>query len=249
MENTLAIKKYSYICDKGPFLDINEDDIEIDLKNELFIVIDGFGGSNIGSDTSKKIKETITHSYSKITGDPESTMPFFYNSKFLIEGNALVNATLKAQSQIFEDNKKKNLSSRGGASIVAGALAEDIMTFVSVGNCCSLLLRNNSIQFISSPDSYEFVSGNGNQQFFTNFPLNGIGLFETLNFDIKESRIIKGDTIIMLSDGAYNRLNLSELKNIFNSSSLKNKEKIQRSFELVNGRGNQDNQTCLIIEF
>ena len=72
MENTLGIKKYSYICDKGPFLDINEDDIEIDLKNELFIVIDGFGGSNIGSETSKKIKETITHSYSRITGDPES---------------------------------------------------------------------------------------------------------------------------------------------------------------------------------
>ena len=249
MENPLTIKRYSFICDKGPFLDINEDDIEIDLKNELFIVIDGFGGSSIGSETSKKIKEIITHSYSRITGDPDSTMPFFYNSKFLIEGNALINALLKAQSQTFEDNKKKNLSSRGAASIVAGALAEDIMTFVSVGNCCSMLLRNSNIQFISSPDSYEFVSGNGNQQFFTNFPLNGVGLFEILSFDIKESKIIKGDTIVMLSDGAYNRLNLSELKNIFNSNNLKNKEKIQRVFDLVNGRGNQDNQTCLILEF
>ena len=112
-----------------------------------------------------------------------------------------------------------------------------------------MLLRNSNIQFISSPDSYEFVSGNGNQQFFTNFPLNGVGLFEILSFDIKESKIIKGDTIVMLSDGAYNRLNLSELKNIFNSNNLKNKEKIQRVFDLVNGRGNQDNQTCLILEF
>ena len=34
-----------------------------------------------------------------------------------------------------------------------------------------------------------------------------------------------------------------------NSENLKNKEKILRIFDLVNGRGNQDNQTCLILEF
>jgi serine/threonine protein phosphatase PrpC len=249
MENPLNLKKYSFVCEKGPFLDLNEDDIDIDLKNDLFMVIDGFGGGNIGQETSRKIKEIVSQYYSKITGDSDATMPFFFHSKYLLEGNALINGLLKAQKIIYNENKSKDLSSRGGASIVSAVLSDNIMTFVSVGNCCSILIRDRGIQFISSPDSYEVVLSNGHQKFFANFPLNGLGLFDVLSFDIKELKLFQGDVVLMLTDGAYNRLKLSELNNIFSFYNLNNKQKIKRIFDLVNGRGNHDNQSCLVLEF
>ena len=36
------------VSDKGPVLNVNEDDCVTDIKNSLFGVIDGHGGSGIG---------------------------------------------------------------------------------------------------------------------------------------------------------------------------------------------------------
>jgi len=249
MEKSFSLKRYAYICDKGPVLEVNEDEVEIDLKNEIFMVLDGFGGSNAGIKAVRLVKETISQFYTKVVEDPDSTLPFFYNPQYLIEGNALVNAFQKAHEVILNENRGKNLSEMGGASVSAGVLSGRVLTLVSIGNCSVLVIRNNNIQFINVPESYDSFSGEMRNKFLTNFPLNGLGLFKTATLTVKEFFIENDDKVIFLSDGAYNRLSLSEMKNIFCYSNLQEKEKINRAFSLVNGRGNQDNQTCMILEF
>ena len=46
MERSFSLKRYAYKTDKGPLLEVNEDDVEVDLKNEIFMILDGFGGSD-----------------------------------------------------------------------------------------------------------------------------------------------------------------------------------------------------------
>ena len=249
MVNSFSIKKYAYISDKGPVLEVNEDDIEIDLKNEIFMVLDGFGGSEAGVKAVKTIKETISQFYTKVVEDPDSTLPFFYNPQYLIEGNALVNAFHKAHEAVINQNKGRSLSQMGGASVSAGVLSGRVLTIVSIGNCSVVVIRNNNIQFVSHPESYDFFNGEITNKFLANFTLNGLGLFKLPSLSVKEFFIEEDDKIIFLSDGAYNRLSLSEMKNIFCYSKLNEKEKINRVFSIVNGRGNQDNQTCMLLEF
>ena len=249
MERSFSLKRYAYKTDKGPLLEVNEDDVEVDLKNEIFMILDGFGGSDAGVKAVNTIKETISQFYTKVVEDPDSTLPFFYNPQFLIEGNALVNAFHKAHEAVANQNKGKNLSQMGGASVSAGVLSGRVLTIVSIGNCSVAVIRNNNIQLINYPESYGSFNGEVNSKFLTNFTLNALGLFKFPSLSVKEFFIENDDKIIFLSDGAYNRLSLSEIKNIFFYPKLSDKEKINRVFNLVNGRGNQDNQTCMVLDF
>ncbi|MFT6604380.1 MAG: serine/threonine protein phosphatase PrpC, partial [Bacteriovoracaceae bacterium] len=69
----MKLKSYSAHTHQGPHLQINEDDVEIDLINQLYIIFDGFGGSAIGDKAVQEIKQTIKNFYTKIGGDPDAT--------------------------------------------------------------------------------------------------------------------------------------------------------------------------------
>ena len=135
----IKLKSYAAKTETGPYLQVNEDDIDIDLMNHLYVVYDGFGGSNIGDKCVSISKENIKKFYTKISSDPDSTLPFYFSPKFLIEGNALINAVNLAHREILKLNASTEMSERGGVCLLAAAQSENILTFVSTGNCMGLL--------------------------------------------------------------------------------------------------------------
>jgi serine/threonine protein phosphatase PrpC len=80
-------------------------------------------------------------------------------------------------------------------------------------------------------------------------PLSGLGLFEDLYMNIKELKILEGDLIIFLTDGAYSRINNEELKYIIEANDLTLPKKVEEVFKLSNSRGNLDNQSCVFLQF
>lgn len=44
----MKLKSYAAKTHQGPYLEINEDGYEFDFENELYMILDGFGGSGIG---------------------------------------------------------------------------------------------------------------------------------------------------------------------------------------------------------
>ena len=103
----------------------------------------------------------------------------------MIEGNALVNAFHKAHEAVANQNKGKNLSQMGGASVSAGVLSGRVLTIVSIGNCSVAVIRNNNIQLINYPESYGSFNGEVNSKFLTNFTLNALGLFKFPSLSVK----------------------------------------------------------------
>lgn len=77
------IKSYAMKTHQGPFLNLNEDLVEVDLVNNLFMVIDGFGGSNIGDKAASMVRDSLKRSFTKIASDPDSTLPFYFSHKYL----------------------------------------------------------------------------------------------------------------------------------------------------------------------
>lgn len=245
----IELKSYGMQSHQGPHLNLNEDLVDADLVNNLFMLIDGFGGSNIGDRAAMMIRDTLKRSYTKIAVDPEATLPFFYSHKYLIEGNALINAFQTAHQNVNRDNEKKNLDNRGGGSVIAAAVAENILTLVSTGNCVAYLYRKGHMSIEVLPDSLAGLSRDSYQSYLHSVPMSGIGLFEDLHYSVRELKVAEGDVLIMLTDGAYSRLNMDEIKYIVETNLESELDAIKELFRLSNDRGNLDNQSAVILQF
>ncbi|MBC98482.1 MAG: hypothetical protein CME63_12085 [Halobacteriovoraceae bacterium] len=245
----IDLKSYASRTDKGPYLQINEDNVEVDLVNKLYMLFDSFGGSSVGDKAVFLVLDTIKKFYTRIAGDPEATLPFFYSPKYLLEGNALINAMEYAHFLLKKENKDKEMDSKGGASCIAISQAENILTLAATGNCLGLIYSKGNMKVISNPDNFEFISGDFYDKEFVTAPASGFGLFNDLHLNISEVRVNSGDRILLLSDGVYARVNHKEIKDIILSEGTKSSDKIDMLFDLANKRGNMDNQSALLLNF
>ena len=90
----MDLKIFSAETHQGPYLNINEDGCDYDFSNNIYMILDGFGGSGVGDKVVREIKDNIKRFYTQIASDINATMPFFYSPKYLIEGNALINSLI-----------------------------------------------------------------------------------------------------------------------------------------------------------
>lgn len=245
----IKLSSYAARTDQGPYLQVNEDGHEVDLVNHLYMIFDGFGGSSVGDRAVNLVNETIKKFYTRIGGDPDSTLPFFYSPRYLIEGNALINAMEYAHFLLKKENRDKDMNSRGGVSALAVAQAENILTFANSGNCLGLLYSKGDLQMVSEPDNFEMVSGDHFERQFKTAPASAFGLFDDLHVSVREVRVNKGDRVLLLTDGVYSRIKNEEIKDILQRDGAKHIDKINEMFELANSRGNLDNQTVVLLNF
>lgn len=245
----IELKSYAAKTDKGPYLQINEDNVDIDLVNNLYMIFDGFGGSSVGDKAVFLVLDTIKKFYTRVGGDPEATLPFYYSPKYLVEGNALINAMEYAHFLLKKDNREKEMDSRGGASCIAISQAENILTLAATGNCMGLLYSKGHIKLISAPDNFENISGDLYDREYSTAPASGFGLFDDLHLRVNEVRVSSGDRLILLSDGVYSRIEIKEIRDSLQLEGMKTSEKIDSLFELANKRGNMDNQSMVVLNF
>lgn len=245
----VGLKAYANMTHQGPYLEINEDGSEIDLVNNLFMLLDGFGGSGYGDQAVKKVIETVKHFYSKVQADPDSTMPFFFGQKYTLEGNFLLNAAQYAHKMICHNNVKKEMGARGGAAGILAALAERTMTFLSTGNCRLYLLRQGHFLKVFNEDTLAWAAGDAVDLKFRSLPMSGFGLFNELYLETKEVLVDQGDLFCFLTDGMYARVEENEIKHILENSSGNLQDKINSMVDLSNNRGNLDNQSAILLQF
>lgn len=242
----MEIKSYIATSDQGPYLNINEDKIDVNLKDNLFMILDGFGGAGIGDIAVSKIVDDVNNFYTKIGDDPEATLPFYYNKKFLLEGNALINAVHVAHKNLVKHNFSREMGERAGASGIFLSHAEKLVTMVMTGSCKSFFLRNGELNTLSIPDSFEMISGEKKN---ATFPLSALGLFDDLSFSTREFAPREDDLLIMMTEGSYWELSNLEIKKILSNSKISLSDKVKMLLSLANDRGNQRNQSTLLLQY
>jgi serine/threonine protein phosphatase PrpC len=245
----MNLKSITANSDKGPHLNINEDKVFYNLKDNLFMILDGFGGSGVGDIAVTDIANDIDKMYGNLTVDLDSTLPFFYSAKYLLEVNALVNAIISSNEILYKKNMTKEFSRRAGASAIVATIADSILSFISIGTCRVYLIRESRIEKILTEDSLEFLSDSNTSQNYKLIPSNAFGLYPDLNYQVREVRVQKGDKFLFLTDGVYSKLRDEELKDIANNKNTTTQNRIDEIFELSNSRGNLDNQSCLFLEY
>ncbi len=245
----LKLKSYAAQTHQGPYLALNEDALEIDLKNNLFMLLDGFGGTGIGDKCVQEVMDSVKSFFSKVSESPDSTMPFYFSKRYLIEENYLINALYYAHHILCKQNFKKEMEERAGSSIISAVLSDNLLIMASVGNCNCYLYRKGRLEKIVKEESIKYVSGEEGPAHFSSIPTSALGLFDEIDLRCVEIRLKKDDLFLMLTDGAYGRLDKSEIRYFVEQNQLDLQEKIQNMFDLANNRGNLDNQSAIFLRF
>jgi serine/threonine protein phosphatase PrpC len=245
----MRLKAYAAQTHQGPYLQVNEDGYDFDFENELFMVMDGFGGSGIGDRAVDRLKQEIKTFYTQISDDPNATMPLYYNPRNLLEGNAILNSMMNAHQNLLRANHDKPVNQRAGASAIVAVKADSLLVLVGVGNCSAYHFRKGSLAKVIVEDTFQYLSKDQFDLRFRTSPMNALGMYPELGHQLKEVRLAEGDKIILLTDGVYAQLSEDELLYTLNKSSPDANERVNSLLKLSNSRGNTDNQTAMILEF
>jgi PPM family protein phosphatase len=245
----MRLKAYAAQTHQGPYLQVNEDGYDFDFENELYMILDGFGGSGIGDRAVDKLKNEIKTFYTQISDDPNATMPLYYNPRNLLEGNAILNSMISAHQNLLKANLEKPVNQRAGASAIVAVKADSLLVLVGIGNCCAYHFRHGKLSKIINEDTFKYLSKDQFDFKFRTAPLNAIGMYPELGHQMKEVRLSPGDKVLLLTDGVYAQISEDELLYALNKSSGDANERINSLLKLSNSRGNTDNQTAMILEF
>lgn len=245
----MRLKSYAAKTDQGPYLQVNEDTYDFDFENNLFFIVDAFGGSGIGDRAAENFKLDLKKYYSRLADDPNATMPLYYNPKNILEGNALVNALLNAHQSLLNINNAKTINQRAGLSTLVAARSESLMVLVGIGNCCAYHFREGNLVKIIQEDDMKFHSKGLITSKFRSTPLSALGMYPELTYQMKEIRLVEGDKVLLLTDGVFAPIEDEEILYHLSRPALDSAERLNSLLKLSNTKGNVDNQAAMLLEF
>lgn len=225
---------FAAASERGPYLLMNEDAYYTFPDLNFYMLFDGLGGNENGKRIVKHLAEIISTTFFHYRSDPDSTMPHFFSSQYLLETNSLVNSVIYANKVLCEENAAKPLHQRGAAAGVILFVGETLASLISVGNCSCLLNRNNEFHSLFFPEAF-------NESGIT---ANAFGLFNDLKFDLREIRFNSDDLFMLATDGVDRKTLMTADMNNGSLSSI-----IKKSFDKTNRNGNKDNQSMMILKF
>ncbi|HLT22746.1 MAG TPA: hypothetical protein VKZ84_04855 [Bacteriovoracaceae bacterium] len=245
----MRLKSYAAKTHQGPYLQVNEDGYEFDFENDLYFIFDAFGGSGVGDTAGENFKHNLKSFYTKLADDPNATMPLYYNPRNLLEGNALINALLNAHQSLLTTNSLKTINQRAGISTVIGVKADSLMVLVGIGNCCAYHFREGNLTKVIQEDDMKFLSKGPMEGKFRSTPLNALGMYPELTYNLKEVRIIGGDKLLLLTDGIFGTVSEEEILYHLSRPALDSGERLNSLLKLSNSKGNVDNQAAMLLEY
>ncbi len=245
----MKLKSYCALTHQGPYLEINEDVYDFDLDQQLFFIIDAFGGAGIGDKTAVKLKEDLKTYINQLTDDPDATMPLYWSPRWPIEGNALVNAMIKSHQSIHKSNAQLSLNKRAGASLACAIKTGDILVLSHVGNTSIYLSRNGNTTSLFNPDTHQYYSADPQGPAALRYPVGAFGFFPELTWSMREVKIREGDKFLFVTEGISPRLDPQEISHILTRNDGDGQHKLNDLLKLSNERGNYSNQTAMILEF
>lgn len=245
----MKLKGYAAVTQQGPFLDVNEDGYDFDLDQQFFQVYDGFGGSGIGDRAVDTLKSEVRGFLQRLGQDPEATMPLYWNPRWLVEGNALINALLNAHNNLHRANSTKGIHLRAGASMTCALKADDVLVLGHVGNCRAYLVRHGSTAPLFISDSHSFLGADSLSPKALHVPASAMGMFPELTWSMREVRVREGDVFVFLTEGVAPWITDEELAHYVINGEQDLQQRLNVLLKLSNERGNASNQTGMILEF
>ncbi|MEK6705031.1 MAG: PP2C family protein-serine/threonine phosphatase [Bdellovibrionota bacterium] len=237
----------------------DEDHLFTDEKNGIFVVADGFGGPGPGTLAAKTACEAVQSFLIKEAGDLEATMPFVLRSYYSLAANVLFNSLIHANRTLIEQNRGKTGGERGGASIIAAFMDNDLLAIANIGACTAWLFRDDKAVELVIPRTYDRLidpfmslnSLNDSRQPKPGVPLMSLGLAEDLEPEMFEYKIRERDWLLLHTDGMTSKMH-GDIKAIHqqrHADITTAKEAVANAIKTAAAEGLHDNLAATLVFF
>lgn len=208
---------YSARTDIGRRRPLNEDAILAD--DELFILCDGMGGHKAGEVAAKLAVDTIAAFVRRSGEDPELTWPYGFDPHISYNGNRLRTAVKLANRTVFRKAASADEYTGMGTTVVAVMISSrrPVMTYTHVGDSRIYLVRKGVILQLTRDDSWANFGWESHARddapsvSMKNVLTKALGARDDVEFEIKDSPLATGDTVLLCSDGLTNMLSDAQI--------------------------------------
>lgn len=241
---------YWGLTDLGCVRQKNEDSLHMEQLNRsavLCVVCDGMGGAKAGNVASSLAADTFvqemkrTWKTRKKVGSVEQLM---------YDAASLANLTVYRQSQISDEYTGM------GTTMVAAVVEGKTLTIINVGDSRAYIINKDGIRQVTTDHSVvqmkiergELTAEQAKAYPGKNYITRAVGTEETVACDGFRLPVVKGEHLLLCSDGLTNVVNDQEiLFEILHGGTPDTC--CQRLIDIAKHRGAPDNVTCALIAF
>jgi serine/threonine protein phosphatase PrpC len=240
------------ITDVGKRRKANEDSYYMDDDLQIYVVADGMGGHKAGEVASRIVVETIQDRMNQKPSNTDGENLITLDQELSPDATRIMAGIHLANQAVFtlsENNKDyKGMGSTMSAILLAGAR----VIAANVGDSPIFLIRNNTIEELSTPHTYMAehakLAPKGSKplgQQYAHMITRAVGLKQAVQPDVIEIEGLQGDMFLICSDGLSDLLKPEEIKRV--AANYKPEKAVKTLVAHANNRGGLDNITIIII--
>ncbi len=233
----------------------NEDSLCADPKLGLFIVCDGMGGRNAGEIASGLAVEIIQKHMAE--AHKADVLPFIgaMDPKLSPQTNRLASAVRLANQVVNGASQSKPGQSGMGTTVVCALLDGPMLSVAHAGDSRMYLVRGENIHALTADHS--LVAEQVRQGILTeeqaeksaqkNIVTRAMGVEESLQVDLDEIELDKGDTLLLCSDGPTKGVKPWEIMKVLREEK-EPQGACDRLIKMANAAGGEDNTTVIVVK-
>lgn len=227
--------------DTGKVRDHNEDNFSILEDRKLFIVADGMGGHNAGEVASRVAIESLIDFL-----PPEKIRSMTKNIEET--KHSLIAGFHHANKTVMDMAEKDSALFGMGSTLVACLIKKNTMYTCHVGDSrCYLLDEQEGLCQITTDHTYAaMVTNKEGKDVPRNALTRAIGFSFTQDPEFHKITIIRGNRILLCSDGLWSMVNNQQIEHILEKSDSP-EEACDTLVHEANEAGGKDNVTALVI--
>jgi protein phosphatase len=234
----------------------NEDAFWADPDLGFFAVADGMGGHAAGEIASRLALDTLRKAVGESRQNREAD--FSPNQTALLSplSTLLVNGIRLANQAVFQSSQEKEEYRGMGTTLVALYLSDSSSVVAHVGDSRLYRIRGRRIDQVTEDHSLvweqyrqgllskEALSGSS----LKNIVTRALGMNPTVDVDVQEIDLQRGDLLMLCSDGLSDLVQDEELMETILAASGDLNRACRDLTQLANQRGGRDNITVLLIQ-
>jgi PPM family protein phosphatase len=240
------------ITDVGRKRKGNEDSLLLDDDLKLYIVADGMGGHLAGEVASRLVVQTI-HDYLKRFRLGEKVEELADSDESLSrEANRLLAGIHLANSGVNRLSLNNDAYRGMGSTVSAVYFADNVLVAANVGDSPIYLIHNHGIERLSVPHTVLAEQAVLNPQGvhllgeeYRHMLTRAVGVAETVEPDACEVQCMKGDVLVMSSDGLSDKVSPEEILEVV--ADEKPDKAASTLVNMANERGGEDNITVIVV--
>ena len=244
--------------DVGRRRKLNEDNFLVKPDTNLYAVCDGMGGHNAGEVASKMAIETLEAFIRKSAGEEKDiTWPYGLEAHLSFEANRLKTAVKLANKKVFKSADNREDYTGMGTTLVAAIVSGKVVTIGSAGDSRAYLIRPGELKQLTRDDSWvsaAWAEGILSHDEIDRHPLRNVitkavGAKEEIELDTVEHHLVKGDVIMLCSDGLHSMINDEAILKAVTPFPATLPEAAQKLIDAANEAGGKDNVSVVLLRY